>query len=482
MSETRGKFAKDRYDAVVVGSGPNGMAAALVMLQHGLRTVVVEQQSTIGGGCRSKELTLPGFVHDVCSSIHPLGIGSPYLRTLPLNKFGLKWIHPDALFAHPLDGGRCVTAERSIEETADQLGADGGRYKRLMQPIVPTDWDAVCEVLRQPYKMIRHPLKMADFGLKALQSAEMIARSYFETEAARGMFAGVAAHSSLPLTAPASASFGLVLALAGHAVGWPLPKGGAQKLTDAMVAYLVSLGGELVISAPITSPSDLPEAKYLLLDITPQQVLSVFGDKLPSAYRKRLEGYKYGPGVFKIDWALDGPIPWAAPACSRSATVHIGPTLEEMIDSESGNWSGRTAHHPYVLLAQTSLFDPSRAPEGKHTGWAYCHVPNACKEDMTDRIESQIERFAPGFRQRILARFVSSPRELQLYNANYIGGDINGGALTLGQLFTRPLVQRVPWSLPMDGTYMCSSSTPPGGGVHGMSGYYAAQCALRGWR
>jgi phytoene dehydrogenase-like protein len=479
-SAIKEKCARQSYDAVVIGSGPNGMAAAIVLAQRGMSVLVVEAQPTIGGGCRSAELTLPGFVHDICSSIHPLGLGSPFFRTLPLEKYGLSWIHPLAPYAHPFDGGKAVVVERSAEATATTLGIDGKAYERLVAALNP-NWDAVCDALLHPGKLALHPFVMAKFGLRALMSARAFVDMTFKGPLAKGMFAGVAAHSSLPLTAVTSASFGLVLGLAAHAVGWPMPAGGAQELSDALAAHLRQLGGEILTSAPVLSLDDLPQSRLIMGDITPRQLLSIAGDRLPPGYRKKLAAYKYGPGTFKLDLALDGPIPWAAEGCNRSATVHLGGTFEEIAESEHGNWSGRHAQSPYVLLAQHTLFDPSRAPSGKQTVWAYCHVPNGSQEDMTERIENQIERFAPGFKNLILSRSAMPPKLLEEHNANYIGGDINGGALIPSQLFTRPILRLIPYGTPAQGLYLCSSATPPGGGVHGMCGYFAANAALRGW-
>ncbi len=466
-------------DAIVVGSGPNGLAAAIALVRAGCSVLVLEAAETVGGGTRTAELTLPGFRHDVCSAIHPLGLGSPYLRTLPLEEHGLEWIQPPVPLAHPFDDGTAALLERSVEATGETLGPDAGSYRRLMSPLVARA-DTLLGELLGPFRLPRHPLLLSRFGLSAILPAERLARRRFEGERARGLFAGLAAHSMLPLTASPSAAFGLMLGLLGHHVGWPVPRGGSQAIADALASYLRSLGGEIECGRPVASLEELPPARAVLLDVTPRQLIRIAGDRLPSGYRRRLERYRYGPGVFKLDLALDGPIPWQAQECARAATVHLGGTLEEIADSEAAPSRGEHAERPYVLLAQQSLFDPTRAPEGKHTAWAYCHVPNGSAVDMTGRIEAQIERFAPGFRDRVLARHAWGPAELERYNANYVGGDINGGVQDLRQHFTRPVARRVPYSTPAKGVYLCSSSTPPGGGVHGMCGWWAAQAALRG--
>lgn len=462
----------------MIGSGPNGLAAAVRMAQTGRSVLVLETADTPGGGCRSGELTLPGFTHDICSAVHPLGLGSPYFRTLPLERYGLEWIQPDAPLAHPFDDGEAVMLERSVAATARRLGPDAARYEDLIGPLVP-DWDELCAALRSPLRLARSPFGLARFGLKAVRSARGLTDDAFRGSRARALFAGCAAHSMLPLERSPSAAFGLVLAIAGHAVGWPIARGGSQALVNALVAYLKSLGGEVVCGRPVRSLDELPPSRAVFCDITPRQVLAIAGEKLPSGYRRQLEAYRYGPGAFKLDYALDGPLPWKAPECARAATVHLGATRAEIAASERAVWRGEVSETPYVLLVQPSLFDPTRAPIGKHTLWAYCHVPNGFTGDMTERIEAQIERFAPGFRDLVLARSVLAPAALERYNANYIGGDINGGVQDWAQMFTRPIARPLPWTTPVPGLYLCSSSTPPGGGVHGMGGYWAAEVALR---
>ncbi len=466
------------YDALVVGAGPNGLSAAIAIAQTGHSVLVVEGQDTVGGGARSAELTLPGFIHDVCSAIHPLAAGSPFLSTLPLSEHGLEWVHPPALLAHPLDDGTAVMMERSVAETADGLGPDAESYRKLFGPLV-TNWDKLSSDVIGPLRFPRHPLVAAHFGLLGLRSAVSVAESHFEGERARALFAGIAAHSVLPLERPVSAAAGLILGASGHAVGWPMPRGGAQQISDALASYLTSLGGRIETGVTVESLDDVPDAAVTLLNVTPRQVVSIVGDQLPDRFRRKLEAYRYGPAAFKVDWALDGPVPWSAPECARAGTVHLGGTMSEVAHSEREVRHGRHPEGPFVLLAQPTLFDPSRAPDGKHTVWAYCHVPNGSDFDMTARIEAQVERFAPGFRERILARSVRPPAALEEYNPNLVGGDIGGGVQDLGQLFSRPVSLLDPYSIPSTDMFICSSSTPPGGGVHGMCGYFAAQSALR---
>jgi phytoene dehydrogenase-like protein len=464
-------------DAVVVGSGPNGLAAAIVLARAGVSVRVLEAADTVGGGARSAELTLPGFVHDVCSAIHPLGVASPFFRTLPLAEHGVEWIEPPAALAHPFDDETAALLTRSADAAMPTLGEDDARWQRLFAPLA-RDAEPLLEDVLGPVHVPAHPIVLARFGVRAAPPATTLARMALRGEKARGLFAGLAAHSILRLDRPPSAAFGLMLGLLGHAVGWPLARGGSQRVSDALASYLRALGGEIETGRRVESLSELGDTRTVLLDVTPRGFLALAGDRLTGRYRRGLENYRYGPGVFKLDWALDGPIPWQAEECAQAATVHLGATLEEIAASELAPGQGRIAERPYVLLAQQSLFDPTRAPAGQHTAWAYCHVPNGSTVDMTERIEGQVERFAPGFRERILARSALGPADVERYNANYVGGDINAGAATLSQLFTRPVARVSPYTTPLPGVFLCSASTPPGGGVHGMCGYHAAQAAL----
>ena len=467
------------WDAVVVGSGPNGLSAAIALAQRGRSVLVLEGAETIGGGVRSAELTLPGFVHDVCSSVYPMTCASPFLRTLPLAEHGFEWIQPPVPFAHPLDGGTAATLERSVEDTAARLGPDRDAYRSLMNPLV-AGWEHLFADLLAPLGIPKHPLLAARFGLNAIRSGRGLAEAHFRTPAARALFAGVVAHSVLPLESRPGAAIGLMLSIAGHAVGWPIVRGGARNLANALAKYFRSLGGEIQTGQWVKSIDDLPPAKHVFLDLTPRQVLKITGHKLPHRYRRGLTRYRYGPAVFKLDWALSGPIPWQAPECRRAATVHVGGTLDEISHSERAAWTGKECERPYVLLTQPSLFDPSRAPAGKHTAWAYCHVPNGSTIDMTARIEAQVERFAPGFLDVILTRHTMSPTDMERHNPNNVGGDIGGGAADFRQLFARPVIRFNPYSTPIPGLYICSSSTPPGGGVHGLCGYHAVESARLG--
>lgn len=465
-----------RYDAVVVGAGPNGLAAAIVMAQAGKSVAVFEANEDIGGGVRSAQLTLPGFIHDLCSSVYPLAIGSPFFRSLPLEQHGLEWIEPSAALAHPFDDGSAVIVERSVQATAAQLISDSANYEKLFGAL-SRQWESLSIDLLAPARWPAHPMKLARFGVSAIQPARRFAERQFKEARARALFAGLAAHSMLPLEQWGSSAFGLVLGATAHALGWPVVRGGAQRLASALSSYLRSLGGEISVNHSVRTLAELPPSRIVLCDLTPRQLIEIAGARLPSWYRDKLKKYRYGMGAFKLDWALSAAVPWRAQECSRAATVHLGGSLSEIARSERMAWRGFHADQPFVLVVQPSLFDDSRAPAGKHTLWAYCHVPHGSEFDMTERIESQIERFAPGFRAIILARHVSTPAELQRRNANLVGGDINGGAPTLRQLLFRPT--RRLYSTPSPGLYICSSSTPPGGGVHGMCGYHAARLALR---
>ncbi len=464
-------------DAVVVGAGPNGLAAAVALARAGRSVVVREAAEVIGGGTRTEELTLPGFLHDACSTVHPLGVSSPFFRALPLAEHGLEWVHSPACLAHPLDDGTVGVLERSMEETGATLGPDARAWRRLMEPWVDR-WLVLAEDVLGPLEFPDHPFLLARFGLQGLRSAHSLARSRFRGENARALFAGNAAHSMVPLTRSPTSAFGLTLAAAGHAVGWPIARGGSRSISAALASYLRSLGGEIVTGAPVENVDELAGVPLVLLDLTPRQVLRVAGHRLHGRYRRALERFRYGAGSFKMDWALREPIPWRNPQCRRAATVHLGGTLDEVAASERAPLDGRVPEKPFVLLVQPTLFDPSRAPEGKHVAWAYCHVPFGSGVDMTRAIEDQVERFAPGFRDVVLARSVMDPAALERHNPNLVGGDISAGAMTLRQVFFRPALRRNPYSTPVDGLYLCSASTPPGGAVHGMCGYYAARAAL----
>ena len=466
------------YDAVVVGSGPNGLSAAIVLARAGLSVLVLEAHETIGGGARTEELTLPGFKHDICSAIHPMGVMSPFFKTLPLAEYGLVWLDSPYPITHPLDDGSAAVLELSVDKTAARLGRDGDAYRRLMQPFASNAAALFDEILRPLRLLPHHPFLLARFGLDGVRSALSLAKR-FRGDAARALFGGCAAHSFLPLDDAGSASFGLVLAIAGHAIGWPCAKGGSAAIIHALAGYLRSLGGTIQTSTPVRTMGDVPDSRVVLFDVTPRQLAGIAGDDLPTSYTKRLRRFRYGPGVFKVDWALDGSIPWRAEECRHSATVHVGGSIEEIASHEAAIWQGRNTGRPFVLVAQQSLFDDSRAPDGKQTGWAYCHVPHGSTDDMTEAIEQQIERFAPGFRQRILARHTMNTAAYESYNPNIVGGDISGGANMLSQVIARPFLKRDPYSTPNKRIYLASSSTPPGGSVHGMCGYWAARSAMK---
>ena len=464
-------------DAVVIGSGPNGLAAAIALAQAGRSVRIFEAEATIGGATRSLDLTQPGFVHDVCSAVHALVVLSPFLKTLPLAAHGLELVHPPAPFAHPFDDGSAIVVERSVEATADSFGAaDGRAYRKLIAPFAARAGDLM-EALLGPAGF-RHPLLMARFGLEAIRSASALARGRFRDERTRAMVAGAAAHGMVPLDYASTAGYALGLIVAAHAGGWPVARGGSQQVAGALASYFRSLGGEIVTGARIDSLAQLPSSRVVLCDVTPRQFVRIAGATLADRYRRRLARFRYGPGVFKMDWALSAPVPWRARECARAGTLHLGGSFAEIAEGERAAWEGRVHDRPYVLLVQPTICDASRAPAGKHTLWAYCHVPNGSTEDMTTRIEHQIERYAPGFRDCIIARHAMPPAEMERRNANLIGGDIGGGASDLAQMFMRPVFSLNPYATPLPGVFLCSSSTPPGIGVHGMCGFFAARAAL----
>ena len=465
------------YDAVVVGSGPNGLAAAIAMQQAGLSVLLLEGKNELGGGLRTAELTLPGFRHDICSAIHPLAAASPYFQTLPLAQYGLTYITPPVAAAHPLDDGTAASLVHSLIDTAQGLGPDAAAYQRLLKPLI-TSWPGIANDVLAPLHLPRHPLDMARFGLPALLPAPVLSR-LFAGEKAKALLAGMAAHAIQPLGNLTTSAIGLVLLIAAHRGGWPLPQGGSQAIADALVAHFRALGGTVETGMFVRSLTQLPPARAMLLDVTPAQLLQIAGHSLSSIYRWQLRRYRYGMGVFKVDWALAEPIPFAAAGCQQAGTVHLGGTQAEIVANELATSRSQHPARPFVLLAQPSRFDATRAPAGHHTAWAYCHVPNGSRVDMTAAIEAQVERFAPGFRARILGRHTFDTAQLEAHNPNYVGGDINGGQLDISQLFTRPALRASPYRTSQAGLYLCSSATPPGGGVHGMCGYHAARRALR---
>jgi phytoene dehydrogenase-like protein len=468
----------DGLDAIVVGAGPNGLAAAIELARAGRQVRIYEAADEVGGGSRSAELTLPGFIHDVCSAVHPLGVASTFFRSLDLARHGLEWVQPQAPLAHALAPGRSVVLERDLEATRRNVGRDGDAWVRLFGPLA-REWERLAPTLLGPVvRPPRHPLLLARFGLPAVLPATSLARIAFREPAARALFAGMAGHSMLRLGRPLTASFGLVLGMLAHAVGWPVARGGSGRIAAALEAEARSLGVEIVIGHRVDALAELPDARTVILDLTPRQVVAVAGDRLPSGYRGQLERYRYGPGAFKVDWALDGPIPWADPVTARAGTVHVGGTMTEVAASEDAVDRGTPSDRPFVLLVQPTMADPSRAPEGKHIAWAYCHVPHGSDVDMTDAIERQVERFAPGFRDLVLARSVKNAPAMEAYDGNYIGGDINGGIQDVRQLLFRPVLRWNPYTTPDPGLFLCSSSTPPGGGVHGMGGLHAARAVL----
>jgi phytoene dehydrogenase-like protein len=464
--------------ANVVGAGPNGLAAAITLAQRGVAVTVYERNAQVGGACTTAELTLPGFRHDVGSSVYPLGISSPFFRTLPLEDHGLRWVQPAAPLAHPLDDGSAVVLVRDLEAMGTQLEARDARAWRLLTEPLVDDWQVLVEEMMGPLvRLPRHPLGLVQFGLHAAIPAVTLGQLKFKSERARALLAGLAAHSVLPLEHIGSSGAGLLLAAAGHAVGWPIVEGGAGMLTSALADYLVSLGGKIYLNAEIFHIAQLDGADVTLFDTGPRAVDRMAGSELTGSFRTRMRHFEYGPGAFKIDWALSEPIPWRAPEVRRAGTVHLGGTMVEIALSEAAAFKGKHCDRPCVLLVQPTLFDPSRAPEGKHTAWAYCHVPNGSKEDFTEQIEAQVERFAPGFRDCVLARSVMAPVQLEEWNPNLVGGDVTGGAMTISQMVTRPTAHLYRTSNPR--IYLCSASTPPGGGVHGMCGHVAAQMAFK---
>ncbi|MBI2774268.1 MAG: NAD(P)/FAD-dependent oxidoreductase [Chloroflexi bacterium] len=464
---------------MVVGAGPNGLAAAIELARSGVRVTVLEAEETIGGGCRSAELTLPGFVHDVCSAIHPLAAASPFFATLPLARHGVEWIQPGVPVAHPLDDGTAAVVHRSVERTAADLGEDGAAWSRTVGTVARDLPKLRSTVTGPPLAFPRHPVALARFGLMSIVPARAFALRAFRTERARALFAGLAAHSFLPLDALFTTTFALMLGSTAHAVGWPLPRGGSQTVVDALAAILRSYGGEIVTRHRVRTMGDVSSAGTTLFDVTPRQLERIAGDRLSDGYRSALRRYRYGPGVFKVDYALSGPVPWRAPACAVAGTVHVGGTLDEIAKAEAEVARGGHPQRPFVLVAQQSLFDRTRAPEGKHTLWAYCHVPNGSTVDMTQQIEAQVERFAPGFGSRILARHVMDTSWVEGHNETLVGGDISAGSHGGIQLFARPTLSRDPYATPDPALYICSAATPPGGGVHGMCGFHAARSALK---
>ena len=470
-------FLMENFDAVIIGSGPNGLAAAVHLARNGWRTLVLEAGDTPGGGMRTKELTLPGFKHDVCSAVHPMGVASPFFQSLDLADQSLRWIHPQIPLAHPLDDGRAAVLYRDLEATASGLGEDAKRYKKLFAPLVQ-NFPALLSDALAPLKIPQHPFTMARFGLNAVKPASWFARR-FKSEEARAMFAGNAAHGVMPLSKLFSSAIGLMLQTCAHAGGWPIPEGGSQSIADALVRLLKSHGGEVRCNIKVKALNELPPARAYLFDVSPKNLAQICGGDLPAGYRKRLMRYRHGPGVFKVDYALNSPIPWTNDHCRKSGMVHVGGTFEEIAASERAAWDGKLTDKPFVLVAQPSLDDATRAPRGKHVAWAYCHVPGGSTGSRLEVIDSQIERFAPGFRDCILATHTMNCAEMESYNANYVGGDVIGGVTDMFQLFTRPVARWNPYTTPNGKVFICSASTPPGGGVHGMCGYWAAETVLR---
>ncbi|MEX0945413.1 MAG: NAD(P)/FAD-dependent oxidoreductase [Balneolaceae bacterium] len=465
------------YDAIIVGSGPNGLSAGIRLALEGLRVQIVEASHTVGGGMRTRELIRPGYWHDICSAIHPMAVSSPFFKQIPLKRYGLEWIHPIHPVAHPLDNEPVVVYHKNLNETAFHLGEDENIYKSIVQPL-SDHWDELAKEILSPLTFPSNPLMMANFGLKALQPASRF-QHRFKTERARALFAGMAAHSFLPLDSYATTAIGLVFFGAGHSEGWPMAKGGSQSIANSLAAYFISLGGVIETDIEVKNLDQLPTSTAVLFDLTPIQVARIVGDDFPLKYRQKLAKFHYGSGVFKIDYILREPVPWKDYECKRAGTIHLGGTFDEISNAEKKVFQGEHPDNPFVLVAQQSLFDSTRTPDNKHTLWAYCHVPNGSTVDMTQAIEYQIERFAPGFKDVIESRVTMNTNDFQNYNANYFGGDINGGRQDLSQLFARPVSMFNPYATPLKGIYFCSSSTPPGGGVHGMCGYHAAELVLK---
>lgn len=475
MNRINHSYSTD-FDAVVVGAGPNGLAAAILLRQNGLSVLLVEAKNDIGGGLRSAELTLPGFLHDVCSSIHPLAVASPFLKTLPLNEFGLTYINPEIILAHPFNENNAAVIYKDVYQTAELLSIDKQSYLDLLLPFM-ADWPKIVPNILGPFDIPQYPYSLIRNGWTMLKSADQLVKR-FRSEHTRALFGGIAAHSIQPLTNRATAAITLILTANGHLNGWPFPMGGARSLGNALAAYFKSLGGLIETNLPINNLKQLPSSKITLFDISPPNLLKIAGHLFPSYYKRILEKYRYGPGIFKVDWALNEPIPFSANECKVAATVHLGNSYKEIATAEQAVWNGKKPVNPFVILTQPSIFDNSRNTSGKHTAWGYCHVPNGSTLDMTEAIEKRVESFAPGFKDIILARHTMNTIDLEAYNSNYVGGDINGGVLDLRQLLARPILSRSPYKTPAKGIYLCSASTPPGGGVHGMCGYHAAKRAL----
>lgn len=484
MSERNGgldlkdEASKDEYDAVVIGSGPNGLAAAITLAEAKRRVLLVEAAPDIGGGTRTAELTKPGFLHDICSAVHPLGVSSPFFMKTDLSKFGLEWIYPEASVIHALEPERAVVLYPDMDKTAAGLGADGDAYRRLLAPFLKKT-DILLEQILHPFTPFpKTPFLMARFGLRGMSSATSMAKSWFREDAAKALLAGMAAHSVLPLEQRFTGAVGLMFGVIGHRIAWPIAKGGSRAIAHAMARYLTSMGGEIIVNKKIQSMDQLPKAKAYLWNLTPSGLCQIEGLTLPKSYEKKLKAFRHGPGVYKIDWALSGPVPWLHEDYKKAATVHIGGTIEEVAKAERLPWEGKVADKPFILFAQQSLFDETRAPEGQHTGWGYCHVPANCQENMEEAILAQMERFAPGFRDLVIDRHIMTPQAMESHNPNYPGGDITGGVMDMWQIFTRPVHLFSPYSTPLPDTFLCSASTPPGAGVHGMCGYFSAQAAL----